>query len=142
MPETKDTEEAKDAKEKRVSRRPIRHYGDLLVYQQAYRLALDISKLTRAFPREEQFGLATQMRRCCRSVPANIVEGWAKRESAAEFRRHLQLAIGECEETKFWLDLAGDEGCAPKSRSLALKAEYGKLGMMLQNLWKEWRKLA
>jgi four helix bundle protein len=69
------------------------------------------------------------------------VEGWAKRESPAEFRRHLQIAIGECEETRFWLDLTGDENCAPKSKTEPLETEYAKLGMMIHNLWKEWRKL-
>ena len=142
MPEAKDARDAKEAREKTRNAGPIRHYSDLLVYRKAYGLALEVSKLTRTFPRHEQFGLGSQMRRCSRSVAANIVEGWAKRHSPAEFRRHLQLAIGECEETKFWLDLTGDEGCASKDRCQQLKAEYGKLGMMFQNLWKEWRKLA
>jgi len=113
----------------------------LLVYQQAYRLTLEVSRLSKGFPRQEQFELGRQVRASSRSVAANIVEGWAKRESAAEFKRHLQIAVGECEETRFWLDLASDEGCAPKTQSEPLGAEYAKLGMMIRNLWKEWRKL-
>jgi len=64
----------------------VRTYSDLLVYKQAYWLALDVSKVTKTFPREEQFELGRQIRRCSRSVAANIVEGWAKRNSAAEFK--------------------------------------------------------
>jgi len=79
----------------------VRTYSDLLVYQQACRLALDVSKLTKAFPRQEQFETGRQIRNCSRSVAANIVEGWAKRNSAAEFKRHLMIAIGECAETSF-----------------------------------------
>ncbi|MGC2421249.1 MAG: four helix bundle protein [Candidatus Acidiferrales bacterium] len=120
---------------------PIRRYSDLLVYQQAYRLALEVSQVSKRFPRLEQYELGRQIRSSSRSIAANIVEGWAKRASAAEFKRHLQIAIGECEETRFWLDLAGDEGCAPRPESQKLGTEYAKLGMMIRNLWKKWRKL-
>lgn len=120
---------------------PVRKYSDLLVYQQAYRLALEVSKLTRTFPRTEQFELGRQLRACSRSVGANIVEGWAKRNSAAEFKRHLVIASGECAETRYWLDLASDEGLTPKERCEIVKGDYAKLGMMIHNLWKEWRKL-
>jgi len=118
----------------------VRTYSDLLVYQQAYRVTLDVSRLTKEFPRQEQFELARQIRNCSRSVAANIVEGWAKRNSAAEFKRHLIIAIGECAETKFWIDLATDEGFIEAKRAGLLGSEYGKLGFMLHNLWKEWRK--
>ena len=118
----------------------VRTYSDLLVYQQAYRLTLDVSRLTKEFPRQEQFELARQIRNCSRSVAANIVEGWAKRNSAAEFKRHLIIAIGECAETKFWIDLATDEGHVDPKRAGVLGSEYSKLGFMLHNLWKEWRK--
>jgi len=104
-------------------------------------LTLEVSRLSKSFPKHEQFELGRQIRSSSRSVAANIVEGWAKRESAAEFRRHLQIAVGECEETRFWLDLAADEGCAPQATSEPLAIEYAKLGMMIRNLWKEWRKL-
>jgi four helix bundle protein len=118
----------------------VRTYSDLLVYKQAYRLALDVSTLTKKFPRTEQFEMARQIRNCSRSVAANIVEGWAKRNSAAEFKRHLIIAIGECAETKFWIDLATDEGFVEAKQAGSLGSEYGKLGFMLHNLWKEWRK--
>jgi four helix bundle protein len=118
----------------------VRTYSDLLVYQQAYRLALDVSKVTKVFPKQEQFEIGRQIRNCSRSVAANIVEGWAKRNSAAEFKRHLMIAIGECAETKFRIDLASDEGFVEAKRAGTLGSEYGKLGFMLHNLWKEWRK--
>jgi four helix bundle protein len=130
-----------EVKEKPGRAGPVRTYGDLLVYRQAYRLALDISRLTRSFPRQEQYELGRQIRRSSRSVAANIVEGWTKRASAAEFKRHLVIASGEAAETKFWLDLAADEGLADKNGCKQLTAEYSKLGMMVHNLWKEWRKI-
>jgi four helix bundle protein len=130
-----------ELKEKPGRAGPVRTYADLLVYRQAYRLALDVSKMTRSFPRQEQYELGRQIRRSSRSVAANIVEGWAKRTSAAEFKRHLVIANGEAAETKFWLDLAADEGLADKTGCKRLQVEYSKLGMMVHNLWKEWRKL-
>jgi four helix bundle protein len=146
--EAREAEEAREAqgKPQRVavqrSAGPIRHYKDLLVFQKAYSLALRVSRLSRSFPREEQFELGRQIRRASRSVAANIVEGWAKRHSPAEFKRHLQVSIGECAETRFWLELVADEGCAARASCEELEGEYARLGMLLQNLWKEWRKLA
>jgi four helix bundle protein len=139
--EAKEAKEAEEAKERVERAGLIRHYTDLLVFQQAYRLALETSKLTRAFPREERYEMGRQVRSSSRSVASNIVEGWAKRHSAAEFKRHLQLAIGECEETRFWLSLAEEEGCVQKGHCKPLQVEYSQLGMMLFKLWKRWRKL-
>jgi four helix bundle protein len=99
-----------------------------------------VSKLTKEFPRQEQFEMGRQLRNCSRSVAANIVEGWAKRNSAAEFKRHLMISIGGCAETKFWIDLAADEHFVETKRAETLGSDYGKLGFMLHNLWKEWRK--
>jgi four helix bundle protein len=79
---------------------PIRTYRDLDVFQIAYKAALEVSRVTKAFPGLEQVELARQLRRSARSVPANIVEGWAKRASAPEFKRFLQMAIGSCHETR------------------------------------------
>lgn len=139
--EVEDVKEVEEVKEKTLRRGPVRTFQDLLVYRQAYRLALEISKLTRMFPREEQYELGRQIRRCSRSVAANIVEGWTKRSSVAEFKRHLVIASGEAAETRFWLDLAADERLEGRDACKQLEAEYAKLGMMLHNLWKEWRKI-
>jgi four helix bundle protein len=112
-----------------------------LVYKQAYRLALAVSRLTKKFPREEQFETGRQLRRSARSIPANIVEGWTKRNSPAEFKRHLLIAAGEVAETKFWIELAADEGMTARNLTDDLFKEYSKLGYMIHKLWKEWRKL-
>ena len=131
----------KEVKEKAERKGPIRTYGDLLVYQQARRLALEVSALTKTFPRQEQWELGRQLRASSRSVAANIVEGRAKRNSAAEFKRHLMIAYGECAETHFWIELARDEGCGTAQKCEPLRQSYSRLGMLIHNLWKEWRKL-
>jgi four helix bundle protein len=135
-----DVKEVKDVKDRSARAGVVRTNSDLVVFKQAYRLALDVSKLTKEFHRQEQFELGRQPRNCSRSVAANIVEGWAKRNSPAEFKRHSMIAIGECAETKFWIDLASDEQLVQLEQAGALGSEYGKLGFMLHNLWKEWRK--
>jgi len=140
----KDVEEVKEGHEvKEEAHRigPVKRHTDLLVYQQSYRLALQVSKFTKVLPREEQFELGKQLRRCARSVPANIVEGWTKRNSAADFRRHLVIAAGEAAECAFWIGLAVDEGLISKSMAQPILSDYSKLGFMIHNLWKEWRKL-
>ena len=89
---------------------PIKTYKDLNVFRESYRLSLKVSRTTRKFPGPEQFELARQLRRAARSIPSNIVEGWAKRASAAEFKRYLQVAIGSCDECKLWTEMSRDEG--------------------------------
>jgi len=84
----------------------IKTYKDLNVFREAYQLALDISKVTKLFPGHKQYELAKQLRRAARSIPVNIVEGWAKRASAVEFKRYLQISIGSCEECKLLLDMS------------------------------------
>jgi four helix bundle protein len=137
----KEVKEINDVKEKSPRVGPVKKCTDLVVYRQAYRLALDASKFAKSFPREEQFEMGRQLRRCARSVPANIVEGWTERNSSAEFKRHLLIAAGETAETRFWIELAADEGFAERTVSEDLMKEYAKLAYMIHHLWKEWRKL-
>lgn len=139
--EVKEVNEAKEVKEAGRRAGPVRNYSDLLVYKQAFGLALEISRFTKTFPREEQYELGRQVRRSARSIPANIVEGWAKRNSPAEFKRHLLIAAGEIAETKFWIELAFEEALMERISAEKFIKEYSKLGFMVHNLWKEWRKL-
>jgi four helix bundle protein len=141
MPGDEEVKEVNELKERKPRFGPVKNYTDLLVYKQAYHLALDVSRFTKLFPRAEQFELGRQLRRCARSVPANITEGWAKRNSPAEFKRHLLSAAGETAESKFWIELAADEGFVTRFGVDRLLKEYSKLGFMIHNLWKEWRKL-
>jgi len=138
--EVKEVEEVKEVKDRNKTG-PVKNYSDLLVYRQAYRLTLRVSAFSKTMPREEQFELGRQVRRSSRSVGANIVEGWTKLVSPAEFKRHLVIAAGEVAETKYWLELAADEGFVVRHTAESLVGEYSKLGFMIHNLWKEWRKL-
>jgi four helix bundle protein len=83
--------------------------------------------------------LARQLRRAARSVPANLAEGWAKRNSAQEFRRYLQMAVGSCHETEVWLSMSRDEGYSGSDEFSDLAKKYEGIGVMLRSLWKHWR---
>jgi len=117
----------------------IRRYSDLDVFQESYAAALDVSKAAKSFPAFEQFELARQLRRAARSIPANIVEGWAKRQSAAEFKRYLQVAIGSCDEVKLWLEMGKDEGYIAEDAVKKLSGRYNRIGAMLASLWRNWQ---
>ncbi|MBI1750519.1 MAG: four helix bundle protein [Acidobacteria bacterium] len=118
---------------------PIRTYRDLQVYREADSAALEVSRVSKTFPRLEQVELARQLRRAARSVPANIVEGWGKRSSAAEFKRYLQTALGPCQETRMWLEMSLDEGYVTSEKYADLNERYERIGAMLVALWKKWK---
>lgn len=83
----------------------MHQFRRLDVWHAAVQLAVEIYRLTRAFPREEQFGLVTQMRRAAVSVSSNIAEG-AGRGSPSEFARFLRIAIGSVCELESQLELS------------------------------------
>ena len=117
----------------------IQTYRDLDVFRESYAAALEVSKIAKSFPGFEQFELARQLRRAARSIPANIVEGWAKRQSGPEFKRYLQIAIGSCDEVKFWLEMAKDEGYISTENLKSCIDRFNRIGAMLASLWKHWR---
>ena len=85
---------------------------DLQIYQIAYRLMIEIHKVTLSFPKIEQYGgMADQLRRSSKSITANIAEGFGKqRFYKEEFRRMLVYSIGSCDETMLWLKASYDLG--------------------------------
>lgn len=85
----------------------MRNFRELKVWEKAHQLTLQIYKVTADFPRDELFGLTSQTRRACASVPANIAEGCG-RKSNAEMGRFIQIAIGSISELDYHLLLAHD----------------------------------
>ena len=86
--------------------RPIKHFRDLDVYQNALTAGLRIYELTECFPVEERYALTDQIRRSSRSVCANIAEAWRKRRYVAAFVSKLSDAEAEAAETQVHLEMA------------------------------------
>jgi four helix bundle protein len=89
-----------------TARKPIRHFRDLDVYQNALATGLRTYELTKRFPIEERYALTDQVRRSSRSVCTNIAEAWRKRRYKAAFISKLSDAEGEAAETQAHLEFA------------------------------------
>ena len=83
----------------------MRDHKKLKAFELADELVISVYKMTRKFPKEELFGLTSQMRRAAVSVPSNIVEGCA-RESHTEYLRFLEMAIGSLKELHYQYSIA------------------------------------
>ena len=111
----------------------INSYRDLQVWQKARILVADIYRLTQSFPRDEQYGFTSQLRRAIVSVPSNIAEGGSKR-STKEFLRFLNIAYGSLSEVETQLYLAQDLNYAADIEPLLEKtSELGKMLNALMN---------
>lgn len=82
-------------------------YHNLLVWKKAHEYTLEIYKITKQYPKDELFGIVSQLRRASSSVPANIVEGSARRTDK-EFCQFLIQARGSLVETQYFLELSKD----------------------------------
>ena len=83
----------------------IRSFRDLLIWKKSTKLAEDIYAATRLFPREEIYGLTSQLRRAAISVPSNIAEGFARFHNK-EYRQFLYMALGSCAELATQITIA------------------------------------
>lgn len=98
----------------------MRDHNKLRAFELADEVALLTYKFTANFPREEQFGLTSQMRRAAVSVPSNIVEGCG-RQSEADFLRFLDIAYGSLREVEYQTSLATRLGFGTESSELTAK---------------------
>src|SRR5438034_11723320 len=89
-----------------TGRKPIRHFRDLEVYQNALNAGLLVYELSKNFLPEEKYSLTDQIRRSSRSVCANLAEAWRKRRYEAAFISKLNDAEGEAAESQTWVEFA------------------------------------
>lgn len=110
-------------------------FEDLAVFQRAYKISISIHKISLGFPKNEQFGLAEQLRRASKSICANIAEGYGKqKQSKAEFRRFLSIALGSCDEVRVWIRYCRDLGYIDADQWGEWRDEYRTIARMLQTL--------
>jgi four helix bundle protein len=112
----------------------LRGHRDLKVYQAAYKLAMEIFRVSKVFPEDERYSLTSQIRRSSRSVAANIAEGFRKRQYPAMFVSKLADADAEATETQVWLDFSRDCGYLYEEIRVKLLAGYEGVGKMLSGM--------
>jgi four helix bundle protein len=108
----------------------VKDFRELKVWERAHQMTLLAYKLTDRFPRHELFGLASQIRRCSSSIPANIAEGCG-RVGNSEFHRFLQIACGSANELEYHFLLAKDLGFLAEPDYLAVQRQLLDLKRML-----------
>ena len=117
----------------------IKSFKDLEVYKESYDLALIIYKVSLEFPAFEKNDLGSQMRRASKSIPANIAEGWAKRQCEKEFKKHLQTALGSSNEMEVHINFAKDFKYLSSQICNDLSNRYILLGGKLVSLRNKWK---
>jgi len=108
----------------------VRSHKDLVLWQKAFDLAIDVHRATAVFPRSELFGLVTQLRRASVSVPSNIAEGSA-RMSTREFVYFLRVSRGSLAEMQTQLCLARSVGYLPEPAFSEIDAQVEEVGRIL-----------
>ncbi len=108
-----------------------RDFRELKIWEKAHGLTMDCYRLTVAFPREEQFGLTSQIRRSAASVPANIAEGCGR--GGNELSRFCRIAFGSLSELQYHLILAQELGFVDQSTYVPLEQKVLELRRMLSS---------
>ena len=112
---------------------PVRNYQDLVAWQKAMDLVTETYRATRCLPKEEQYGLSSQMRRAAVSIPSNIAEGQG-RGGDAEFSRFLRIAYGSLRELETQLLISERLGDLPAENLPALMQLSGEVGRLINGL--------
>lgn len=113
----------------------MRDFRKLDVWGRAHRLTLVLYQATRGFPREELYGLTSQIRRSAASICANLAEGCG-RGGEREFRRFLLIALGSASELEYHLLLAADLGHLERPVHIQMNTEVTGVKRMLAGLLK------
>jgi four helix bundle protein len=116
----------------------MKNFRQLKVWEKSHQLALAIYKETKSFPKEELYGLTSQIRRASMSIPTNIAEGCG-RNTDAEFARFLQIAMGSASETEYQLLLSHDLEFLNQEQYEKLNTDVTEIKRMLASLLKTLR---
>ncbi len=118
----------------------VRSYRDLRVWQEGMDLAVACYELTKSFPREEAYGMTSQIRRAAAAVPANIAEGRG-RENSGEFVRFLRIAQGSLKELETHLILSCRVDLVTKWKTTPALKQCKTVGKMLRSLTRSIQKI-
>jgi len=113
----------------------IRSFKDLIVWQKAFQLCLDVYRATKVFPKDERYGLISQIRRAAVSVPSNIAEGHGLK-SKAEYIQFLYVAYGSICELETQILIADDLNLTKDGSLKKVHDSLGDVERMLKRLIK------
>ena len=113
----------------------LKSFKDLSVWQKSYRLCLEIYRVTTTFPKEEKYGLTSQIRRSVVSIPSNIAEGYG-RKTTLDYIRMLYISYGSVCELETQILLAEDLDLIGKGEMGRLKKDMAEIERMLKALIK------
>lgn len=116
----------------------IKTFKDLKIWQKSHQLTLKIYEVTKKFPKEELYGLTSQIKRAAVSVPTNIVEG-NSRNTTKEYIQFLFNSRGSLEETRYLLFLSKELSFINKEIYSNLEDKYEEISKMLNGLIKSLR---
>jgi four helix bundle protein len=111
----------------------IKHFKELKVWQKGIEIVKDIYDITKHFPKEEMYGLTTQMRRSAISIPSNIAEGF-KRYHAKEYKQFLYIALGSLAELETQIVIAKEIGLIDDTRLDSINEKLDHTSKMLSSL--------
>lgn len=119
----------------------MRSHEKLDVWKKSVDFVVQIYKMTESFPKEEKFGLTSQIRRASVSIPANIAEG-AARESDKDFLRFLSIVQGSASEVETELLIANRLGYVSEENHISARAALDEIGRMTMGLAKHLKRKA
>ncbi len=102
-------------------------------------LLVQVHEVCKKLPGQERFDLGDQMRRASKSIPANISEGFGRKASEKEFKRHMKMAMASANEMETHLEVAGRLGYLEGKELKVLLDGYNHVGRQLNRLITNWR---
>jgi len=114
----------------------IKSYNDLDIWKRSIKLVEDIYRLTKSFPKEELYGLTSQMRRAAVSIPSNIAEGFTRLHDK-EYKQFLYIALGSCSELSTQIIIASRLKYLDDNTSNSLLNDLEIISKMTMNLIKK-----
>jgi four helix bundle protein len=111
-------------------------YRDLEIWKKGIEIVKDIYKLTEKFPKQETYGLVSQMRRSAISIPSNVAEGF-KRYHNKEYKQFLHITLGSCAELETQITIAKELNYIQQDREASLLEKLDHIGRMITSLLKK-----
>ena len=114
----------------------IKNFRDLDVWKKGIEIVKDVYRTTDSFPKQEVYGLVSQMQRCSVSIPSNIAEGF-NRFHNKEYKQFLYIALGSCAELETQIEIAMELKYIDRQKRDALLEKIDHESRMLRNLVKK-----